>query len=293
MSLDATRWAWQQRVTPTQKLVLLSLADRANEQHECYPSNARLQFDTGMDRKTIYSAICALEAGGLLAVSRSMGGTNKYQLVGIDGRETSAGNGTSTQNGTSTGNGTSTQNGTSTGNGTSASPKNGTIPSQKRHCHQSQKRDSESTTESTNNLPDESANTPAQARAPKLPAIDGVDQQVVADYLAVRKAKRAGALTDTALNGLRREAQAAGLTLQQALMVCCERNWVGFRADWFLGDQRQGAPPGSRGTGETNNYRNGKGNIHDQRAATIAALTGRNQQRHDENTIEGVAVRVD
>lgn len=31
MSLAATRWAWQQRVTPAQKLVLLSLADRAGE----------------------------------------------------------------------------------------------------------------------------------------------------------------------------------------------------------------------------------------------------------------------
>lgn len=58
-----------------------------------------------------------------------------------------------------------------------------------------------------------------------------VDAAVFADFLAIRKAKRAP-LTATALGGIRREADKAGLTLEEALTVCCERGWVGFRADW-------------------------------------------------------------
>lgn len=42
MSIDATRWAWTQQITPSQKIVLLSLADRAGEDGYCYPSMARL-----------------------------------------------------------------------------------------------------------------------------------------------------------------------------------------------------------------------------------------------------------
>lgn len=55
--------------------------------------------------------------------------------------------------------------------------------------------------------------------------------EVFADFLTIRKSKRAP-LTNTALTGIRREAGKAGLSLADALAVCCERGWVGFRADW-------------------------------------------------------------
>ena len=70
MSLDATRWAWQQQLRPTHKLVLLSLADRAGEQHQCHPSIARIESDTGLDHDTALEAVATLEALGLLSVSR-------------------------------------------------------------------------------------------------------------------------------------------------------------------------------------------------------------------------------
>ena len=56
MSLDATIWVWKVRqkqkkggsLKPLKKLVLLSLADRASEDHCAYPSMARLVEDTEM-----------------------------------------------------------------------------------------------------------------------------------------------------------------------------------------------------------------------------------------------------
>ena len=68
----------------------------------------------------------------------------------------------------------------------------------------------------------------------------GVEEQLARDYLAVRKAKRANSLTETALKGLEREAVSAGISLSTALMTCCERNWVGFKADWYLDGVRGG-----------------------------------------------------
>lgn len=59
----------------------------------------------------------------------------------------------------------------------------------------------------------------------------GVDAQVAADWLAVRKAKRA-ALTQTALDGMVDEAHKAGISVAQAVRICAARGWQGFRASW-------------------------------------------------------------
>ncbi len=71
-----------------------------------------------------------------------------------------------------------------------------------------------------------------KAPSPALPDMfDGIAKQVVEDFKALRKAKRA-AITPTAINGIRREAAKAGITLEAALAMCCERGWSGFKADW-------------------------------------------------------------
>lgn len=100
MSLDATVWAWKTRqkqkvggaLKPLKKLVLLSLADRAGETHECYPSIARLVDDTEMDRKTVLKIIDELiEDGFIIDTGKREGKTKQvkvYLLIGVKGRET-------------------------------------------------------------------------------------------------------------------------------------------------------------------------------------------------------------
>jgi len=100
MSLDATIWAWKTRqkqkvggaLKPLKKLVLLSLADRAGETHECYPSIARLVDDTEMDRKTVLKIIDELiEDGFIIDTGKREGKTKQvkvYLLIGVKGRET-------------------------------------------------------------------------------------------------------------------------------------------------------------------------------------------------------------
>lgn len=63
----------------------------------------------------------------------------------------------------------------------------------------------------------------------------GIDGQLAQDYIALRKSHRAP-ITQTALKGIEREANSAGLSLEQALTICCERGWRGFRAEWLHSD---------------------------------------------------------
>lgn len=88
MSIDATRWAWQQQnISPTQKLVLLSMADRSGEDHTCWPSIGRLSLDTGISDRAIQKALAALEAMGLVRRMATSGKVNHYTLVGVCSRE--------------------------------------------------------------------------------------------------------------------------------------------------------------------------------------------------------------
>lgn len=82
----------------------------------------------------------------------------------------------------------------------------------------------------------------------------GVDSGVVSDFIALR-AKHRAPVTETAVAGLRREAEAAGYSLEQALRTCCERGWRGFKAEWVARDgagnvrqfpSRPAAKPGSQ-----------------------------------------------
>jgi uncharacterized protein YdaU (DUF1376 family) len=85
-----------------------------------------------------------------------------------------------------------------------------------------------------------------------------VDESVWSDFLQLRKTKRAP-LTQTALDGIAKQAGSAGITLSDALAVCCKRGWVGFEADWLTkSNSRAGPEKQSRHAGfESKNYREG------------------------------------
>ena len=72
---------------------------------------------------------------------------------------------------------------------------------------------------------------------------DFVDTQVWADFLSIRKAKKAP-MTETALKGIEREAKKAGWSLEKAISECVTRGWQSFKADWVkeklsVSEQRQ------------------------------------------------------
>lgn len=69
------------------------------------------------------------------------------------------------------------------------------------------------------------------SRAKALLPPDGVSPSVWQDFLKHRKAKKAP-VTETSLAGIKREADKAGWSLEDALRECCTRGWQSFKADW-------------------------------------------------------------
>jgi hypothetical protein len=76
---------------------------------------------------------------------------------------------------------------------------------------------------------------PAEQQKPKrsapVPPPEDVQAQIWEDWCAMRRGKRA-AVTQTAIDGIRREAKAAGLSFQAAIEMATSQGWQGFRADW-------------------------------------------------------------
>lgn len=92
MSIDATNWAWNVSVkSSAQRLILLSLADRAGEDHRCYPSNKRLAEDTVLNLKTVQKVVNELIELGLIFDTGERKGHTKQvrvlQLIGVNSRE--------------------------------------------------------------------------------------------------------------------------------------------------------------------------------------------------------------
>jgi hypothetical protein len=80
MSLEATKVAWKIKLKSSQKLVILSLADRADSNNFCFPSISRLTEDTCLNRKTVLEAVRVLEELGHITIEKGLGKVNKYIL---------------------------------------------------------------------------------------------------------------------------------------------------------------------------------------------------------------------
>lgn len=85
MSFEAFAWAARQRVTSTQKLVLLMLAERHNKDTgQCRPSHDTLADDCGLTRRSVIDQIGRLaDAGYITVLARANGNVklpNQYLL---------------------------------------------------------------------------------------------------------------------------------------------------------------------------------------------------------------------
>ena len=214
MSIDATRWAWQQELTASRKLVLLSLADRADESDVAYPSIARLTKDTCLDRKTIMAAITDLEACGFISVIRSQGSGSKYRMLGVPRREME--NQYQKRDQHQNTHQSQKRDGTSPKNGTATSTKNGTqnLPIEPINNHKKKTR---------------AKTTPVFAPAD----MEQIDSDLATEFIAYRKAKRAP-LSQTSWKGICREAAKANWTITAVVEEIMTRGWQAFKAEWVL-----------------------------------------------------------
>lgn len=59
-----------------------------------------------------------------------------------------------------------------------------------------------------------------------------IPESLARDWLQIRKSKKA-TLTETSLIATIREANKVGYSLEQAITVCCENSWAGFKAEYI------------------------------------------------------------
>ena len=87
MSVKAISWAIERDLRPGPKLVLIVLANFADAEGFCYPSQATLARITSQTERSVRTHLAALEHAGLIVRPRTQGradgglfGTDTYQL---------------------------------------------------------------------------------------------------------------------------------------------------------------------------------------------------------------------
>lgn len=228
MSWAAVAWAVRQRLPSTQKLVLIMLAERHNsDSGRCDPSHERLADDCGLTRRSVMDQIKKLEdAGYIRPMSRAKGNlklSNHYVLnfgfgvpekvkplpddpflVVNDVRQGSEAGSLGVVN---------------------------HVPKVVNDVHQgSEPRSHKPVTEPVKE-PVKKEKT-ARVTAPAIPRPDDVTPQTWADWLDLRKSKRAP-VSMTVLNAAIAEAAKAKLALEDFLQIWCLRGTQGLQADWL------------------------------------------------------------
>jgi hypothetical protein len=81
--------------------------------------------------------------------------------------------------------------------------------------------------------PREQTQNPSQSPEPANELLDAIEPELRKEWLDIRKAKKQPKPTPRAMKAIQAEAAKVGLTLEQAITECCDRGWGAFRADWY------------------------------------------------------------
>ncbi|WP_102945288.1 helix-turn-helix domain-containing protein [Stenotrophomonas sp. VV52] len=215
MSTMIMSQCWPLQMPPTPKAVLISLADNASDQGVCWPSITTISERTCFSERAVQNAIKWLEAAGILTADRSNGRHTSYRITPAayaPPQEMHPAAGAS-------------------------------VPPQEMPKPPQEMRLPPQEVPSNRKEPSRTVRSNRQGSAAQVAAelLPGLPENLVADFLAVRKAKKLP-LTETAVAGLQREAAKAGMSLESAVRLCCERGWASLRADWIR-DQPTAAAP--------------------------------------------------
>lgn len=274
---------------PLRKLVLVKLADQANDDGECWPSYQSIADACEMSRRTVITHIDWLEENGFLQCKHrksndGLSRSNVFVLT-IAGGENPAPQGANLSpggaNAAPRGANAALPGGENPAlGGANAAPietvnESINIEPVKESVKESTAPASPPPAAPPASPPPTPPSAPPPAKPPRFEPLSallalGVDAQVAADWLAVRKAKRA-ALTQTALDGMVAEAHKAGISVAEAVRICAVRGWQGFKASW---DWRDDRPQGRTFDGKPQGGQLSAGEQARQQALRIAEKMG-------------------
>lgn len=195
---------------PARKLVLLKLADNANDDGICFPSYQYIADKCEMTRRSAISHIEYLIKMGLVSKKerKNKDGSisNLYFLHLEQGSENFALGGENISLGSEN---------FALGGSENISP---------RTSH---------SLEPVN----EPKKTTQKSESEMLLERFGITGQLAKDFIAHRKTKR-GAISETQLSRLQKQSDKAGISICEAVEICIERNWQGFNASWDWRDEK-------------------------------------------------------
>ncbi|HHF1573258.1 TPA: helix-turn-helix domain-containing protein [Haemophilus influenzae] len=194
---------------PARKLVLLKLADNANDDGICFPSYQYIADKCEMTRRSAISHIEYLIKMGLVSKKerKNKDGSisNLYFLHLEQGSENFALGGENISLGSEN---------FALGGSENISP----------------------ITSHSLEPVNEPKKTTQKSESEMLLERFGISGQLAKDFITHRKAKKAP-ITETAMNGFLREANKVRLSVAESVAISIERNWQGFKATWYLKDK--------------------------------------------------------
>ena len=195
---------------PARKLVLLKLADNANDDGICFPSYQYIADKCEMTRRSAISHIECLIKMGLVSKKerKNKDGSisNLYLLHLEQGSENFALGGENISLGSEN---------FALGGSENISP----------------------ITSHSLEPVNEPKKTTQKSESEILLEQFGITGQLAKDFIAHRKAKK-GVINQTQLNRLQKQADKAGISICEAVEICIERNWQGFNASWDWRDEK-------------------------------------------------------
>ncbi|HIE2344975.1 TPA: helix-turn-helix domain-containing protein [Haemophilus influenzae] len=195
---------------PARKLVLLKLADNANDDGICFPSYQYIADKCEMTRRSAISHIEYLIKMGLVSKKerKNKDGSisNLYFLHLEQGSENFALGGENISLGSEN---------FALGGSENISP----------------------ITSHSLEPVNEPKKTTQKSESEMLLERFGITRQLAKDFIAHRKTKR-GAISETQLSRLQKQADKAGISICEAVEICIERNWQGFNASWDWRDEK-------------------------------------------------------
>ena len=195
---------------PARKLVLLKLADNANDDGICFPSYQYIADKCEMTRRSAISHIECLIKMGLVSKKerKNKDGSisNLYVLHLEQGSENFALGGENISLGSEN---------FALGGSENISP----------------------ITSHSLEPVNEPKKTTQKSESEILLERFGITGQLAKDFIAHRKTKR-GAISETQLSRLQKQADKAGISICEVVEICIERNWQGFNASWDWRDEK-------------------------------------------------------
>ncbi len=245
MSFDAIRWALDQP-TPSAltKLLLVAMADCVNSEGAevvCWPSYAFLARRTGMNAKTVEGGIYRLKQERFIVdTGKRAGDTGKVVVYRLNNPKS----GVVTPG---------PQDPPASGTRPQTTPETGVLapPVIPPNLEANPPKFGGQSPQKVESIPPKTGSRSRNGtsngtrKEPGIEALEiaGVPPNLLADWKAVRKDKRAGPITETVIEALEREAGKAGLTVADAVRYCCEAGWQGFNAGFHA--KREGGSPAS------------------------------------------------